>query len=105
MLNDKIKNNIIKVIDKTYRTNNLTQNQLAYVIGISQPRTSMLLSRQTQYFKIDVLLKMLEKMGGYVSKSKSSSVTPEILLNETILQKRINKAKNEHPRTSKKKSA
>ncbi|SGY94952.1 Putative uncharacterized protein [Moritella viscosa] len=48
---------------------------------------------------------MLEKMGGYVSKSKSSSVTPEILLNETILQKRINKAKNEHPRTSKKKSA
>ncbi|WP_432451732.1 XRE family transcriptional regulator [Agarivorans sp. QJM3NY_29] len=102
MLNDKIKNNIIKVIDKTYRTNNLTQNQLSFIIGISQPRTSMLLSRKTKHFKIDVLLKMLENMGGYISKNKSSSITQEILIDETILKAKIEQAKHEHPRTKRK---
>ncbi|MGF1807866.1 XRE family transcriptional regulator, partial [Aliivibrio sifiae] len=88
----------IKVIDKTYRSNNLTQNQLSYIIGISQPRTSMLLSRKTKHFKIDVLLKMLENMGGYISKNKSSSITQEILIDETILKAKIEQAKQKRPR-------
>ena len=102
MLNEKIKNNIIKVIDKTYRSNNLTQKQLAYVMGISQSRTSILLSKKTKYFKIDTLINMLESMGGYISNSKTSSVTKEILIDQQILKEKIEQAKIEHPRTKRK---
>nr|SHO15632.1 Putative uncharacterized protein [Moritella viscosa]SHO18837.1 Putative uncharacterized protein [Moritella viscosa] len=45
---------------------------------------------------------MLENMGGYISKNKSSSVTKEILIDQEILKSKIEQAKIEHPRTKRK---
>jgi len=51
--------NLIDYLDN----NNLTQQQLANLLGVSQPRISNIIQKKLDLFSLETLLNFLEKLG------------------------------------------
>ena len=59
--------NMLGTIRQTIRDNDWTQEQAAKVLKVKQPRVAEIMSMKTQHYSIDLLMKMLNRLGKRVS--------------------------------------
>lgn len=60
---DLAKSNLIAEISRIIRKKNLTQVQVAEILGVNQPRVSSLLSGNLDLFSIEMLMNFLKTFG------------------------------------------
>lgn len=65
--NLKIRAALMRAIEETLDKKNLTQQQAAKLLGVSQPRISNLRRGKMHLFTIDMLVNMLTRLGKPVS--------------------------------------
>ena len=61
--NLKIRSELMMIIKDHITQKKLTQSKAAKLMGVDQPRISKLLQGHIELFTIDVLIKMLERVG------------------------------------------
>ena len=59
----KMKEQMMDAVKDTIKARNLTQMKAAELLGISQPRVSQLMNGKSEDFRVDMLIKMLVKLG------------------------------------------
>jgi predicted XRE-type DNA-binding protein len=59
--------NLMGTIRQIIRENGWTQEQAAKVLKVKQPRVAEIMSMKTQHYSIDLLMKMLDRLGRRVS--------------------------------------
>jgi predicted XRE-type DNA-binding protein len=59
--------NLMRTIRETIRENGWTQEEAAKVLRVKQPRVAEIMSMKTQHYSIDLLMKMLNRLGKRVS--------------------------------------
>src|ERR1700679_1757662 len=59
--------NLMGTIRETIRENGWTQEEAAKVLKVKQPRVAEIMSMKTQHYSIDLLIKMLNRLGKRVS--------------------------------------
>jgi len=59
--------NLMGTIRETIRENGWTQEQAAKVLKVKQPRVAEIMSMKTQHYSVDLLMKMLDRLGKRVS--------------------------------------
>ena len=58
---------LMGTIRQIIRENGWTQEQAAKVLKVKQPRVAEIMSMKTQHYSIDLLMKMLDRLGRRVS--------------------------------------
>ena len=61
--NLKMRSELMMIIDDYIAKNGITQIKAADLMGVDQPRISKLLQGHIELFTIDILVKMLERVG------------------------------------------
>jgi predicted XRE-type DNA-binding protein len=61
--NLKIRSELMMIIKDHITQEKLTQSEAAELMGVDQPRVSKLLQGHIELFTIDILIKMLERVG------------------------------------------
>ena len=62
-LNLRIRSELMMIIDEYITRKGLTQKAAAELMGVDQPRINKLLKGRIELFTIDLLVKMLERVG------------------------------------------
>ena len=66
--------NLMGTIRQIIRDNGWTQEQAAKVLKVKQPRVAEIMSMKTQHYSVDLLMKMLNRLGKRVSLTVESKL-------------------------------
>ena len=66
-VNMLVRANLMGTIRQIIRGNGWTQEQAAKILKVKQPRVAEIMSMKTQHYSIDLLMKLLDRLGRRVS--------------------------------------